>query len=93
MDGCCSQKALARPLTISLTRSRCYVTSLDLLSTLDAKFVANIHDEWQVEVKTEHAEEFGQLAVQAIKDSGDYYEMVCPLDAQYKIGEDWSETH
>ena len=60
---------------------------------LDYKFVANIHDEWQVEVKTEHTEQFGELAVQAIKDSGEYYKMVCPLDAQYKIGEDWSETH
>ena len=60
---------------------------------LDYKFVANIHDEWQVEVKTEHTEQFGQLAVQAIKDAGDHYKMHCPLDAEYKTGEDWSETH
>ena len=60
---------------------------------LDYKFVANIHDEWQVEVKAEHAEEFGQLGVQALIDAGEYYKMVCPLDGEYKIGEDWSETH
>ena len=60
---------------------------------LDYKFVANIHDEWQVEVKAEHAEEFGQLGVQALIDAGEYYKMVCPLDGEYKMGEDWSETH
>ena len=60
---------------------------------LDFKFVANIHDEWQVEVHEAHAEYFGKLGVESIKEAGEYYKMKCPLDAQYKIGEDWSETH
>ena len=60
---------------------------------LDYKFVANIHDEWQVEVHKAHSEYFGNLAVKAIREAGEYYDMRCPLDAQYKIGEDWSETH
>ena len=60
---------------------------------LDYKFVANIHDEWQVEVNKDHTKDFGSLAVQAIKDAGDYYNMRCPLDAEYKIGDNWSETH
>jgi len=60
---------------------------------LDYKFVANIHDEWQVEVHKAHSEYFGKLAVKAIREAGEYYDMKCPLDAQYKIGEDWSETH
>ena len=60
---------------------------------LDFKFVANIHDEWQVEVHEAHAEYFGKLAVKSIKEAGEYYDMRCPLDGQYKIGEDWSETH
>ena len=62
-------------------------------NNLDYKFVANIHDEWQVEVREDHAKEFGALAVQAIEKAGDYYEMRCPLDAEYKVGDDWSETH
>ena len=62
-------------------------------NNLDYKFVANIHDEWQVEVREDHAKNFGSLAVQAIKDAGDYYNMRCPLDAEYKVGDDWSETH
>ena len=62
-------------------------------NNLDYKFVANIHDEWQVEVSKDHTKDFGSLAVQAIKDAGDYYNMRCPLDAEYKVGDDWSETH
>ena len=60
---------------------------------LDFKFVANIHDEWQVEVREDHAETFGALAVQSIIDAGEYYNMKCPLDGEYKIGDNWSETH
>tara|TARA_R100000808_G_C2155309_1_gene167437 strand:+ start:7344 stop:9098 length:1755 start_codon:yes stop_codon:yes gene_type:complete len=60
---------------------------------LDYKFVANVHDEWQVEVKQEHAEYFGKLGIQALKEAGEYYKMRCPLDGEYQIGGDWSETH
>ena len=62
-------------------------------NNLDYKFVANIHDEWQVEVKEEHAEEFGKLGVQAIRNAGRYFKLRCPLDGEYKIGEAWHETH
>tara|TARA_R110001592_G_scaffold132485_2_gene347103 strand:+ start:7755 stop:9512 length:1758 start_codon:yes stop_codon:yes gene_type:complete len=60
---------------------------------LDFKFVANVHDEWQVEVKEEDAKKFGELGQQAIIDAGIYYKMHCPLDGEYKIGGNWSETH
>ncbi len=60
---------------------------------LDYKFVANIHDEWQVEVHEAHAEYFGKIAVMALKEAGQYYKMKCPLDGEYQIGGDWSETH
>lgn len=60
---------------------------------LDAKLVGNIHDEWQVEVKSEHAEEAGKLGVKAIIEAGISLELKCPLDGEYKIGDNWSETH
>jgi DNA polymerase I-like protein with 3'-5' exonuclease and polymerase domains len=60
---------------------------------LDYKFVANIHDEWQVEVKAEHAEQFGKLGVLALAEAGRYFKLRCPLDGEYKIGEAWHETH
>ena len=78
---------------IVMKRGLVMLDALISLNSLDARFVGNIHDEWQVEVKNEHAEDFGKLAVQALKDAGNYFNMNCPLDGEYKIGEDWSETH
>tara|TARA_R100000654_G_scaffold69712_1_gene99443 strand:+ start:4741 stop:6525 length:1785 start_codon:yes stop_codon:yes gene_type:complete len=60
---------------------------------INFKFVANIHDEWQLEVKESQAERAGQLAVQSIQDAGEYFNMRCPLDGEYKVGDNWSETH
>jgi len=60
---------------------------------LDAKFVANVHDEWQIEVREDQAEQVGQLGVQAIVDTANVLDMNCPLDGEYKIGDNWSETH
>jgi DNA polymerase-1 len=55
--------------------------------------VGNIHDEIQTEVIESKAEFFGTLAVGSIIEAGTYYNMNCPLDAEYKTGEDWSQTH
>ncbi len=63
------------------------------LSSTNFKFVANIHDEWQIEVPECKANKVGQLAVQSIIDAGNHFKMRCPLDGEYKIGGDWSETH
>tara|TARA_R100001509_G_scaffold124166_2_gene77775 strand:- start:4591 stop:6375 length:1785 start_codon:yes stop_codon:yes gene_type:complete len=60
---------------------------------IDFKFVANIHDEWQIEVKANQANQAGQLAVQSIRDAGEYFNMRCPLDGEFKVGDNWSETH
>tara|TARA_R100000908_G_C3752166_1_gene146679 strand:+ start:777 stop:2570 length:1794 start_codon:yes stop_codon:yes gene_type:complete len=60
---------------------------------LDAKFVANIHDEWQIEVREDQAETVGKLGVEAIQDTSTLLNLNCPLDGEYKIGENWSETH
>ena len=63
------------------------------LTDIPYKFVANIHDEWQIEVRECQANKVGQLAVQAIIDAAEHFNMRCPLDGEYKIGGDWSETH
>lgn len=60
---------------------------------LDWKLVAWVHDEWQTEVLAEHAEELGQIQVQAIKDAGPLLDFKCPLDGEYKVGDNWKETH
>ena len=55
--------------------------------------VVNVHDEFQYEVEESRAEEFGRLAVQSIIDAGKQLKVRCPLNGEYKIGNNWSETH
>jgi DNA polymerase-1 len=63
------------------------------LWNIDYKFIGNIHDEIQTEVREEEAEVFGRLAVSCIEASGQHYKLNCPLSGEYKIGNNWSETH
>ena len=60
---------------------------------IDYYFVGNIHDEIQTEVAADEAEAFGNLAVAAIVKAGEHYNLRCPLAAEFKIGDNWSETH
>ena len=39
------------------------------------------------------AEEVGKMGVKAIKDAGLSFNLVCPLDGEYKIGDNWYDTH
>ena len=60
---------------------------------LDAHCVANVHDEWQIETREEQVDILGKLGVDAIRSAGEYYNLNCPLDGEYKVGGTWSETH
>jgi DNA polymerase I-like protein with 3'-5' exonuclease and polymerase domains len=60
---------------------------------VDYKFVANVHDEWQIEVAEAYADMVGKLGVQAIEQAGRVLEMRCPLTGAYKVGNSWKETH
>jgi DNA polymerase-1 len=62
-------------------------------NSIDALPVANVHDEFQYQVKENQAEEFGKLAVQSIVDAGNQLGLRCPLNGEYKIGNNWKETH
>jgi DNA polymerase I-like protein with 3'-5' exonuclease and polymerase domains len=63
------------------------------LSGMDFKFVANIHDEWQLEVRACQAMKAGTLAVEAMVKAGEELGIRCPMTGEYKIGNNWSETH
>lgn len=63
------------------------------LHSIDYKFVGNIHDEFQAEVREDQADKFGWLAVECIKAAGIKLNLRCPLDGEYKVGKTWSETH
>ena len=63
------------------------------LQTHDVKFVANIHDEWQLEVCENIVDQIGKLAVNSIIKAGEHFNLRCPMDGKYKVGDNWSETH
>jgi DNA polymerase I len=60
---------------------------------LKYKFVANVHDEWQIEVPWTFAEQVGRLGVESIEEAGKVLEMRCPLTGEFKYGNNWKETH
>ena len=60
---------------------------------IDARIVANVHDEWQIECRPSVAEKVGEIGVQAITQAGKNLNLNCPLDGDYNIGDGWHETH
>ena len=58
-----------------------------------AKFVANVHDEWQLEVDKPLSDMVGTLGIESIKKAGEYYKLNCPLTGEYNVGTNWAETH
>jgi len=78
---------------IVMKRALAMLDAVLKLNTIPIKYVANIHDEWQIEVPENRASFVGELAIGCITKAGEYYNMRCPLGGEYKIGENWSETH
>jgi DNA polymerase I-like protein with 3'-5' exonuclease and polymerase domains len=60
---------------------------------IDAHFVANVHDEWQIEVIEKDADRVGKMGVEAIEEAGKVLNMRCPLTGEYRVGFNWKETH
>ena len=58
-----------------------------------AKFMATVHDEWQLECSPHVAEEIGELGRAAIISAGDRLGCVVPMDGEYRVGNNWSECH
>ena len=59
----------------------------------DYSQVAFVHDEVQLTVKENYAEEIGRLCVEAITLTGIKLGLRIPLSGEYSIGETWAETH
>jgi DNA polymerase I-like protein with 3'-5' exonuclease and polymerase domains len=55
--------------------------------------VANVHDEFQMEVLPEYAEEIGQIAADAIRAAGEAFDLRCPLAGSSDVGQTWADTH
>lgn len=55
--------------------------------------VAWSHDECQFECAEQIAEQFAVEATALIEKAGEYYNLRIPLAGEYKIGNNWAETH
>ena len=64
-----------------------------ILYNIEHKFVLNVHDEIQAEVREDQAEQFGRLAVSCMQRAGEDFNLNCRLDGEYQVGNSWEETH
>jgi DNA polymerase-1 len=78
---------------IIMKKALCILADRLELNSTKYKFVANIHDEWQIEVRECRANKVGQLAVESIVEAGEHFNLRCPMDGEYKVGDNWSDTH
>jgi DNA polymerase I-like protein with 3'-5' exonuclease and polymerase domains len=60
---------------------------------LDVLPLLNVHDEVQLSVKPEEADDVGRIAAQSIADAGEAFSLRCPLAGDYDVGPTWAETH
>lgn len=56
-------------------------------------FTANVHDEFQAEVRADITEEFASLGRASIKKAGAYLGIACEHKGESDIGRNWAETH
>lgn len=59
----------------------------------DFALVAHVHDEMQIDCREDIAEEVGQVVVQSMVRAGEHFKFRCPIDGEYKVGNNWKETH
>ncbi|CUU71263.1 DNA polymerase I [Campylobacter hyointestinalis subsp. hyointestinalis] len=59
----------------------------------DYEFVANIHDEVQIQVKEEFAQRVASICVEVFADVTKFFNFRIRLDGEAKVGNNWKETH
>ena len=59
----------------------------------DYEFVANVHDEFQIEATPECAEWLLEWAPKSITAAGESFDLRCRLDGEAKAGRTWADTH
>ncbi|MGQ0595837.1 DNA polymerase [Aquabacterium sp.] len=67
--------------------------ALGYLPGINYEFVANVHDEWQIECDVGIAEIVGAEAKRSMVLAGELLKFACPIDGEFGVGDNWSETH
>lgn len=69
------------------------LTAMGYIWGVDYAQVAHVHDEVQLIARKEIADAIGQEAVKSFQKAGEYYNFRCPITGEYKVGNDWADTH
>ena len=64
-----------------------------LVPGIDYEFVANVHDEFQIEVSNGHVETVKEAAGIALTLSGIHYNFKCRITGSAQEGRTWADTH
>lgn len=63
------------------------------LDEVDYEFCANVHDEFQTDVRPHLAEQYMEVANASIVTSGELLKLKCPLKGESRQGAGWLDTH
>lgn len=74
----------------------CGVTPAGLIRAIEEvmyEFCANVHDEFQTDVRPHLVDEYMEIANRAIVLAGEMLKLKCPLKGESRKGANWLETH
>jgi DNA polymerase I-like protein with 3'-5' exonuclease and polymerase domains len=60
---------------------------------LDATQIINMHDELEYRTLDVDVEDTCEILLQSARDAGTYYNLKVPIEAECKVGANWSEVH
>lgn len=66
---------------------------MGMVPGVNYEYIANVHDEFQLEVDEDLAETVGAAATDAIFRAGEFYKFRCPLAGAFKVGNNWRDCH
>lgn len=69
------------------------ITARGYVHGVEYGYVANVHDEWSMEVREDLAPLFADLAAKAIVKSAEYLNIACPHEGEAQIGDNWFAVH
>ena len=77
----------------AIVMKQALVNLQESIKDLDAHFVANVHDEWQIEAHKDVADKVGELGIAAIEKAAKDFNLKCELTGEYNVGNNWADTH
>tara|TARA_R110002020_G_scaffold168090_1_gene356763 strand:+ start:16666 stop:18372 length:1707 start_codon:yes stop_codon:yes gene_type:complete len=77
----------------AVVMKKAVVQGCDYIEPLGGRMVLYVHDEVQAEGPDDRAEEIGAAGCRGVVDAGLHFNLRVPLAAEYKVGNDWAQTH